>query len=82
MYTERVINEAKYIIDTNSTIRETAKQFGVSKSTVHIDMSRRLLKINPKIYDKIKVIMDEHWNNKHILGGLSTYNKYKKNKNK
>ena len=69
MYTERVINEAKYIIDTNSTIRETAKQFGVSKSTVHIDMSRRLPKINPKIYDKIKVIMDEHWNNKHILGG-------------
>lgn len=75
---DRVIEEAKYIIDTNSTIRQTAEKFGVGKSTVHTDMSRKLKTINKGLYNQVKAIMEEHWNTKHILGGQATYKKFKK----
>ena len=69
---KRVNDIADYIIDTKNTIRETAKTFKVSKSTVHKDLKERLYKIDIKKYYKIKEIMDEHIETRHIKGGEST----------
>lgn len=72
----RVLMEAIYINETKSTIRETAKEFEISKSTVHKDIQEKLVKINPELYDKIKVIFNEHIATRHIRGGESTRKKY------
>ena len=69
---KRVNDIADYIIDTENTIRETAKVFGVSKSTVHKDMKERLYIIDIDKYDKVKKIMNEHIETRHIRGGEST----------
>ena len=69
---KRVNNIADYIINTKNTIRETAKIFKVSKSTVHKDLKERLYEIDKKKYYKIKEIMDEHIETRHIKGGEST----------
>ena len=73
---DRVMNEAIHIINNNSNIRELAKIFKVSKSTVSIDLSKRLKKYNNKIYDEVMNILDEHKKIKHINGGLATKLKY------
>ena len=73
---DRVINEANYIIKTNKTIREVAEIFGVSKSTVHNDISKRLLEIDRKIYEKVSSILEYHIDIKHIRGGESTKRKF------
>ena len=75
----RVINEAIYILDTKSTIRETAKIYNVSKSTVHKDLNERLYNIDIKLYNKINEILEEHIKTRHIKGGESTRLKYLKN---
>lgn len=75
----RVINEALYILDTKSTIRETAKIYNVSKSTVHKDLNERLYNIDIKLYNKINEILKEHIKTRHIKGGESTRLKYLKN---
>lgn len=72
----RVLQEAEYVIQTKDTIRNTAKLFGVSKSSVHIDLSKRLKKTKPNLYVEIKKISDENFSQKHIRGGLSTKEKY------
>lgn len=77
---DRVINESKYIISTNSTIRETAEVFGVSKSTVHKDVRDRLLEINKNMYEKVSIILEYHIDIKHIRGGESTKRKFLKKK--
>ena len=77
---ERVKNEAFYIIDTEKTIREIAKIFKVSKSTVHKDLHDRLLKIDEKLYKKVAKILKYHIDIRHIRGGESTRNKYLKEK--
>lgn len=77
---DRVINESKYIISTNSTIRETAEVFGVSKSTVHKDVRDRLLEINKNMYEKVSIILKYHIDIKHIRGGESTKRKFLKKK--
>lgn len=69
---KRVNNIADYIINTKNTIRETAKIFKVSKSTVHKDLKERLYEIDKRKYYKIKEIMDEHIETRHIKGGEST----------
>ena len=69
---ERVNEIANYIIETKKTIRETAKVFNVSKSTVHKDLKERLSKIDNDKYQKIKAIMDDHLETRHIKGGEST----------
>ena len=69
---KRVSLEAEYIISTHSTLRQTAKLFGVSKSTVHVDMSQRLKKINGKKYKKIEKILQINFAEKHIRGGKAT----------
>ncbi|CAG9702625.1 Transcriptional regulator (stage III sporulation) [Clostridium neonatale] len=74
---KRVLDVAKYIIDTKSTIRKTAKVFGVCKSTVHKDMTERLPKINPEIAEKTHSVLEENKAERHIRGGIATRNKYK-----
>jgi len=73
---KRVIDEAEYMIDTKKTIREIAKVFNVSKSTVHIDLNRRLKYINSNIYNDVKKILNYHLEIRHIRGGESTRKKY------
>ena len=69
---KRVIEVANHIIDTKDTIRETAKKFNISKSTVHKDLQERLSQIDIIKYNQIKEIMDEHIETRHIKGGEST----------
>ena len=73
---KRVINEANHVIETNNTIRETAKEFNDSKSTVHKDLQERLLDINTKLYEQVSSILDYHTKIRHIRGGESTKKKY------
>lgn len=70
--TKRVIDIADYIIETKNTIRQTAKKFKVSKSTVHKDIKERLYEIDKEKYNNIKKIMHEHLEIRHIKGGEST----------
>lgn len=74
---ERVLEVANYIISSKATIRKTAKVFGVSKSTVHKDMTERLPKINPQIAIEAKNILDFNKAERHIRGGKATKMKYK-----
>lgn len=73
---QRVKDEAIYMIDTGKTIREIAKIFKVSKSTVHKDLHERLLKIDDNLFKKIEKILKYHIDIRHIRGGESTRNKY------
>lgn len=78
----RVIQIANYINETKKTIREAAKEFNVSKSTVHKDMTGRLLYIDKKKFKEIEKIFNEHIEIRHIRGGESTKNKYLKLNNR
>lgn len=69
---KRVINIANHIINTKDTIRETAKKFNISKSTVHKDLQERLSQIDVVKYNIVKQIMNEHIETRHIKGGEST----------
>lgn len=77
---ERAINLAHYIIETKETVRNTAKQFGISKSTVHKDVSDRLLRINPILAKDVRKVLDENKAERHIRGGMATKLKYLKEK--
>ena len=74
---ERAVKLAHYIIDSKDTVRGTAKRFGISKSTVHKDVSERLKKINPGLAKEVREILDENKAERHIRGGLATKLKYK-----
>lgn len=76
--TSRTIEEAKYMIETEKTIREIAKIFKVSKSTVHKDLKERLKDIDVEQSKIVKKILEEHTNIRHIRGGESTKQKYLK----
>ncbi len=73
---ERVLKETQVILKTGYTIREIAKIFNVSKSTVHKDLHERLLKIDKNKYNLVDEILKYHTNIRHIRGGESTKNKY------
>ena len=73
---ERAIGIANFIINRNATVRKTAKEFGVSKSTVHKDVTERLEKINPILACKAKEILNVNKSERHIRGGLATREKY------
>ena len=73
---ERAINIATYIIDQNATVRETAKKFGISKSTVHKDVAERLLQINPILAKDVRKVLDINKSERHIRGGMATKEKY------
>lgn len=76
---ERATNLAQYIIDTKDTVRGAAKKFCISKSTVHKDITERLVKINPVIAKEVREILDENKAERHIRGGMATRLKYMKN---
>lgn len=73
---ERAIGIANYIIDHNATVRQTAKTFGISKSTVHKDATDRLMQINPALARQARKVLDVNKSERHIRGGLATKEKY------
>jgi len=73
---ERAIELGEYIIESKATVRNAAKKFGVSKSTVHKDVSQRLKSVNPTLYEEVKVVLEINKSQRHIRGGLATKNKY------
>ena len=73
---ERAVELAHYIIETKDTVRGAAKKYGISKSTVHKDVSERLIKINPALASEVRIILDENKAERHIRGGMATKNKY------
>lgn len=73
---ERAVEIASYIIDHNATVRQTAKQFGISKSTVHKDVTERLLQLNPALAKQARKVLDVNKQERHIRGGLATREKY------
>ena len=78
---KRTLKESEYILKTKKTIREIAKVFGVSKSTVHKDLSNRLVEIDVNLCNQIKEILKQHIDTRHIKGGESTRNKFLLKKN-
>lgn len=77
---ERAIELAQYILDKKITVRAAARKFGISKSTVHKDVTERLYEINPTIANEVKTILDQNKAERHIRGGLATKIKYKTKK--
>ena len=73
---ERAVEIAYYIIEHEATVRQTAKQFGVSKSTIHKDVTDRLLAINPALAKEARKVLDRNKSERHIRGGLATREKY------
>lgn len=73
---ERAAMLGQYIIENKGTVRLAAKKFGISKSTVHKDVSQRLKYINPALYRQVKQILEINKSERHIRGGLATKNKY------
>jgi putative DeoR family transcriptional regulator (stage III sporulation protein D) len=73
---ERALEEAKYIVNAKCTVRDAAKIFGVSKSTVHKDVTERLPRINPVVALQVKDILDYNFEDKHLRGGRATKMKY------
>lgn len=74
---ERACDIAVYIIESRSTVRAAAKQFGVSKSTVHKDLTERLRTVNPALYAQVRELLDINKAERHIRGGMATRRKYK-----
>lgn len=74
---QRACDLAVYIIDNRSTVRAAAKQFGISKSTVHKDLSDRLPHYNRALYLQVKAVLDQNKAERHIRGGLATRKKYR-----
>ncbi len=77
---ERAAMLGEYIIESKATVRKAAKKFGVSKSTVHKDVSERLKYIDPKLYKEVKTVLEINKAQRHIRGGIATRNKYKHSK--
>lgn len=77
---ERAVELGEYIVENKSTVRAAAKQFGISKSTVHSDVSNRLQKVSPALYVEVKKVLDNNKAQRHIRGGLATREKYLKKK--
>lgn len=73
---ERAVDIANYIISNNATVRQTAKQFSISKSTVHKDVTERLVNINPALAKQARKVLDVNKSERHIRGGMATKEKY------
>ena len=79
MYTyieERAIEIANYMIENNATVRQAAKNFGISKSTVHKDVTERLEQVNPSLAAEARKVIDVNKSERHIRGGMATKEKY------
>lgn len=73
---ERATLVAQYIIEHNVTVREAAKKFGISKSTIHKDVAERLIQINPVLAKEVRKVLDVNKSERHIRGGMATKEKY------
>ena len=74
---ERACDLALYVIESRGTVRSAAKKFGISKSTVHKDLSQRLPTFNRTLYLQVKEILEQNKAERHIRGGIATRRKYK-----
>ena len=74
---ERAVAVANFIVSSNSTVRETAKRFGISKSTVHKDITDRVEKLDPDLARSVRKVLEVNKAERHIRGGLATRRKYK-----
>ena len=74
---ERAISLAQYIIENKATVRSAARKFGISKSTVHKDISERLPLFNRPLYLQVKEVLDVNKAQRHIRGGIATRKKYR-----
>ena len=74
---ERACDLAVYIIENRTTVRAAAKIFGVSKSTVHKDLTERLPRVSPGLYSQVRALLDLNKAERHIRGGLATRRKYR-----
>ncbi len=74
----RVIKEAEYLLKERTTVRGVAEKFGVSKSTVHYDMTKRLSGLDFVLYEKVKEILSINLSERHIRGGIATRDKFKR----
>ncbi len=77
---ERACDLAVYIIESGATVRTAAKHFGISKSTVHKDISQRLPQYNKSLYNQVRLVLDENKAQRHIRGGMATRLKYLQDK--
>ncbi|MBR2336608.1 MAG: sporulation transcriptional regulator SpoIIID [Clostridia bacterium] len=75
---ERIIKEAEYIISNNATVRATANAFGVGKSTVHTDVTKKLKHIDADCYERVKEVLYVNLSQRHIRGGMATRKKFKR----
>ena len=73
---ERCVTLGHYIVENNATVRAAAKQFGISKSTVHQDITARLEKVNKQLHDDVKAVLDRNKQERHLRGGQATKKKY------
>ena len=74
---ERIYETARYIIDHGATVRDAAKRFCISKSTVHKDVSERLVHLDAAMAAEVRRVLDVNKAERHIRGGQATYHKYK-----
>ena len=74
---ERCVEIARYINETGATVRAAAKKYGISKSTVHKDVTSRLIKLDKGLYEKTKLVLQKNKEERHIRGGEATKAKYK-----
>ena len=77
---DRAVMLGRYISENKATVRAAAKKFGISKSTVHKDISEKLPKIQPLLYEEVKKILEKNKSERHIRGGLATKKKYEEMK--
>lgn len=75
---QRAVELAEYIIENKTTVRDAARKFGVSKSTVFVDVSERLKKLNPGLYCDVRKVLDINKAERHIRGGMATKQKFSK----
>ena len=75
---ERACELAVYMIETGATVRGAAQHFGISKSTVHKDLSQRLKQYNHMLYEQVRHVLDVNKQERHLRGGMATQKKYKK----
>ena len=75
---QRACELAVYMIETGATVRAAAQRFGISKSTVHKDLSQRLPQYNKLLYEQVRQVLDVNKRERHIRGGMATQRKYKK----
>ncbi len=75
---QRAIELGEYIVTNKATVRSTAQKFGISKSTVHMDVAKRLPKVSPALYKDVRAVLDINKAERHLRGGMATKEKYSK----